>query len=69
MAFVIATIFASVCLGVAIKGFMSLDDIADPTQLADAKGFAGFWAFLGVVGVACGAGSLWIARTQKEDQG
>ena len=63
---VIAAIFTSVCLGVAIKGFMSLDGITDAEQLADAKGFAGFWGFLGLVGILCGIGSYWIARSEKD---
>ena len=64
---IVGTIFAAVCFSVAITGFVSMGDIQDATQLSDAKGFAWFWAFLGLVGVACGAGSHWIARTQKED--
>ncbi len=67
MAVVIAVVFSLVCFGVAIQGFTSLDGISDPEQLADAKGFAWFWAFLGAVGVASGLGSHWIARTAKED--
>jgi hypothetical protein len=66
MTVVIAAIFAVVCFGVAITGFSSIGEIADPVQLADAKGFAWFWTFLGVVGVAFGALSLWIVRTEKQ---
>ena len=67
MTIVIAAIFALVCFGVAIKGFTSIGEITDPVLKADAKGFAWFWAFLGMVGVAFGALSLWIIRTQKDD--
>ena len=35
---IMAAIFALICLGVAINGFISLADIADPAQLSDAKG-------------------------------
>ena len=66
MTVVIAAIFAVVCFGVAITGFSSLGGIADPVQLADAKGFAWFWTFLGVVGLVLGALSLWIVRTAKQ---
>jgi len=67
MTVVIAAIFAVVCFGVAITGFSSIGEMADPVQRADAKGFAWFWAFLGVVGVVFGALSIWIIRTQKTD--
>jgi len=56
-----------VCFGVALTGYQALDGITDPTQLSDAKGFAMFWAFLGVIGVACGAGSWWLIRQQPEE--
>jgi hypothetical protein len=38
MTVVMSAIFAVVCFGVAITGFLSLGDIADATQMADAKG-------------------------------
>jgi len=63
---VIAAIFAIICLGVAITGFNSLGDIADPTQLADAKGFAWFWTFLASVAAAFGLMGWWVARTQAD---
>ena len=65
---VVAAIFAVVCLGFAITGFSSLGSIADPTQMADAKGFAWFWVFLASVAVGLGLLSWWIARTQSEDE-
>ena len=66
MTVVFAAIFAAICLSVAITGFTSLGDIADPTQMADAKGFAWFWTFLGSVAIALGLLAWWIARTQRE---
>jgi hypothetical protein len=63
---VIAAIFASICFGVAIKGFSSLGDLADPVQRSDALGFAWFWAFLGTIAVAFGAVGIWIVKTGKE---
>ena len=68
MGLVIAAIFASVCFGVAIKGFMSLGELVDPVQRSDATGFIWFWAFLGAVGIACGAVSLWVMRTEEDDR-
>ena len=67
MTIVIAAIFAIVCFSVAFTGFSSSGDLTDPTQKADAIGFAWFWTFLGSVGVAFGAVSVWIVRTQKND--
>jgi hypothetical protein len=66
MTVVVAAIFAAVCFGVAITGLTSLGEIVDPTQMADAKGFAWFWTFLG--SVACGFGLLawWMVRTHWE---
>jgi hypothetical protein len=69
MTMVLAAVFAVICLGIAITGFTSLGDIADPTQAADARGFAWFWAFLAGVAIALGLLSWWIARTQGEDEG
>ena len=65
---VIAAIFGIACLSVAITGFNSLGDIADPLQLTDAKGFAWFWAFLASVAAAFGLMAWWVARTQVEDE-
>jgi hypothetical protein len=49
-----AVIFAAVCLGIAVTGFTSLGNLTDPTAIADAKGFAWFWSFLGSVAIALG---------------
>jgi len=65
---VIAAIFAIICLNVAITGFNSLGGIADPTQLADAKGFAWFWTFLASVAAVFGLMGWWVARTPMDDQ-
>ena len=65
---VLAAIFAVICLGVAIIGFASLGDIADPKQAADARGFAWFWTFLASVAIVFGLLAWWIARAQREDE-
>lgn len=65
---VICAFFAIICYGVAITGFSSIGEMADPAQVSDAKGFAWFWAFLGTVSVAFGAVSLWIVRTQNDGE-
>lgn len=69
LSIVIAAIFAVICFSVAFTGFNALGGITDPTQAADAKGFAWFWAFLGLISVVFGAVGMWIVRTHKEGEG
>ena len=64
---VFAAIFAVICLGVATTGFVSVGDIADQAQAADARGFAWFWTFLGSVAIAVGVLAWWLQRTSKDD--
>jgi hypothetical protein len=68
MSVILAAIFAAVCFTVAITGFSSLGDIADPVQRADGQGFAWFWTFLGVVAVVFGALGIWIVKTHKDGE-
>lgn len=67
MSLVAGIVFALVCFGVAINGFLSMAEMTDPVQLADARGFAGFWSFLGVVGATMAAVSLWMLRTARDE--
>jgi hypothetical protein len=60
-----AAIFAAICFGVAITGFTSLSGISDPTELADARGFAWFWTFLGSVASAFGLLAWWMSRIHE----
>jgi len=62
---VLAAIFASVCYGVALEGFMSLGSLQGQVH-DDALGFAWFWAFLGTIAVVFGAIGAWMVRTAKE---
>jgi arginine exporter protein ArgO len=63
-----AVLFAAACFSVAITGFTSLGEITDPVQLADAKGYAWFWTFLGCIAVVFGAAGVWMLRTTKEGE-
>jgi hypothetical protein len=63
-----AAIFAAVCLSVAITGFTSLGTLTDATAIADAKGFAWFWTFLGCVAVAFGLLAWWVSRRLGEGE-
>jgi len=65
---VVAAIFAVVCLSVAITGFSSLGNIADPAEVADAKGFAWFWTFLASVAIGLALLAWRVARNHKEDE-
>jgi len=65
---VIAALFAIASLGVAVTGFASLGEISDATQLADAKGFAWFWAFLACVATAFAVAAWWMVRTQGKGE-
>lgn len=67
MNMLIAAVFAVICYGVALTGFSAIGDMTDPAQVSDAQGFAWFWAFLGTIAVALGVASLWIVRTQKNN--
>ena len=63
---ILSVVFAAICFGVAITGFTSLGDIADPAQRADGQGFAWFWTFLGTVASAFALLGLWLLKTNKE---
>ena len=68
MTMIFGAIFAIGCLAVAIQGFLALGDITDPTQAADAKGFAFFWTFLGGVAAVFMLLAWRLERTKKDDK-
>jgi hypothetical protein len=59
---IVSLVFAVVAFSVAAKGFLSLDEIKDATQRADSIGFAGFWAFLGLISAGFAALNYWIVK-------
>jgi hypothetical protein len=61
----LGAVFALVCFGVAAQGFLALGEIPEPQLQEDARGFALFWAFLGVVGAASGVGCWWLVRSEE----
>lgn len=65
---VAAAIFAAVCLAFAITGFTSLGHLTDPTEIADARGFAWFWTFLASVAIALGLVACWILRRTEDGE-
>jgi hypothetical protein len=62
LAAILAVFFTAGCLAFAVAGFMSLNDITDPAQAADARGYAWFWVFLAGVAVVFGLASWWIEK-------
>ncbi len=66
MAMIMATIFAALSLAFAVSGFIGIGDIADPTQAADARGFALFWTFLAAVAIGLGSLAWWMERSQRK---
>lgn len=58
-----AAVFAVICLVAGINGLLSLDRIEDAAQMADAKGFAWFWTFLGCISVIIALLASWLSRT------
>ena len=67
MTMVAAAIFGSVCLAIAIQGFLEIGDITDPALAADARGYAWFWAFLGAVAVAMAVAAWWMTRAPDDN--
>jgi hypothetical protein len=65
LSIVIAAIFASICFGVALEGFMSLDRLEGQVR-DDALGFAWFWTFLGAIAVVFGAIGVWLVKTGRK---
>jgi len=57
-----AVVFALFCLGYAFAGFSSMDGMADDATRADARGFALFWLFLGVIGIVMAIVSWWMVK-------
>ncbi len=60
--------FALFCLGFAVHGFLSTGEITDPQQIADARGYALFWLFLGALAIVSGVLSWWLMREQQKAQ-
>ena len=60
-------IIAIVCLAIAVTGFNSLGDIADPAQQSSARGFAWFWMFLAAICAALAALAWWMVRGMGRD--
>ena len=51
----LSLVFAGVCIAYAGFGFPSIDVSADPQVVADSRGYAWFWLFLGGIGLLASA--------------
>ena len=67
MAMMMSAVFGALSIGYAVYGFMSLGEIADPAQAADARGFVLFWTFLGSIAIVLGVLAWWIERAQRKE--
>ncbi|HTS22477.1 MAG TPA: hypothetical protein VMN79_11795 [Casimicrobiaceae bacterium] len=65
---IVCAIFAAICLSVAVTGFSSLGSLTDPSTIADAKGFAWFWCFLGSVASLLGLLAWRLASRSDESE-
>ena len=62
---VTSLIFALLCLGVSVNGFIQSAALTDPKLVSDGRGFAFFWLFISGVCVAIAYGTWWISRTPE----
>lgn len=62
LVFWLSLVFAGVCIAYAGFGFSSIDAAADPQVVADSRGYAWFWLFLGGIGVFMAVVSWLMAK-------
>jgi heme/copper-type cytochrome/quinol oxidase subunit 4 len=60
----LCAVFAIVCLGFALRGFLALPTAANPEERELISGYAWYWTFLGVVAVVFGVLS-WLMKQGK----
>jgi len=63
----LCALFALVCLGFALRGFLALPSTSDPQERDLISGYAWYWTFLGVVALVFGVLSWLIARGKFGD--
>ena len=62
LVFWLSLVFACLCIAYAGFGFSSIDANADPQLVADGRGYAWFWLFLGSIGVVLAVVSWRLRR-------
>jgi phosphotransferase system glucose/maltose/N-acetylglucosamine-specific IIC component len=60
-------LFALVCLGFALRGFLALPSTSDTQERDLISGYAWYWTFLGVVALVFGVLSWLITRGKFGD--
>jgi hypothetical protein len=69
MMFWLSLVFAAVCLAYAYFGFSSIDPTMSDDVRDASRGYAWFWTFLGVIGLACAGLAYWMQKEPPEDRG
>jgi len=67
MMFWLSLVFAALCLSYAYFGFSSIDPTMSDDIRDASRGYAWFWTFLGVIGLALAALGHWFLREPPED--
>ena len=63
----LCALFALVCLGFALRGFLALPSTSDPQERDLISGYAWYWTFLAVVALVFGVLSWLITRGKFGD--
>jgi len=63
----LCAVFALVCLGFALRGFVALPSVSDAQERELISGYAWYWTFLGVVALVFGVLSWLITRGKFGD--
>ena len=63
----LCAVFALVCLGFALRGFVALPSASDAQERELISGYAWYWTFLGVVALVFGVLSWLITRGKFGD--
>jgi amino acid transporter len=61
-------LFAALCLAYAYLGFSAIDPSMSEEMREASRGYAWFWTFLGVIGVALAAVARWMRRRTDRDE-
>lgn len=61
----LSLVFALICLGYAVYGWIEIGSMPNGTARDDAQGFVYFYVFLGTIGLVLAAVSWWMVRTDE----
>ncbi len=66
--FWISLAFSALCLAYAYLGFSALDPAMSEDVREASRGYAWFWTFLGVIGIALAALARWMQRRAGREE-